>query len=238
MSGEFRGEIIGQVPAVRHLTRKTQTATILSGLLLAEAFFVLLVYANSQLLPGDWSGLLTPMLIYVALGTIALMLILFRNPGDPVEQLRADRFLLLLVAFAAGVGIAMSYLFGRLGEPAILGGVAQLQDIVFVGLFVAPIEEMLFRVALPLKWGWLLPAVVLFSVMHLGAYTASGLLYTQVSLAVSIVEVALIGGILWLINRYVGFGAAVGTHMAYDLTVLGAVGGFSVVAVHLQLVPV
>ncbi len=228
-------DIVGVVPAVRRISKRAVTAGIMTAMLLADLFFVLLVYANSQLLPGNWSPLLTPMMIYVGIGTIALLLIVAREKGEPSEDVRVDRFLLLLLASAAGTELLMAAAFGRIGLPSPLTGVAQLQDIVFVAFFVAPMEESLFRVALPLKWGWAVP-VVLFPVMHLGAYTASGLVVSDVPLISQIIEVGAIGLGLWFINRFVGFGASIGVHMAYDLSVLGAIGGFEVAAAHLQLV--
>lgn len=221
------------------------------GLLLILMISVWLLAVNgSTLLPGSWSNLEMPMLVYILMATVALGVFARASVVPVVSEGSVGRFAKTYGVFSALTFVVM-ILFLRLGPatPTPVTGTAQFQDIVFIALFVGPVEELFFRVVLPPFLGatyfsQMVFSSALFAGFHAAAYTASGVSWTGISLLEGLVEVALLGtlfyAIAWkrstgprsaIVPRY-GIAATAAIHTNYDLAVLGVI-GFLPAAAHL-----
>jgi len=112
--------------------------------------------------------------------------------------------------------------FGSVQQSEVLGTI--LTQVVFV----APVEELIFRWMLPnytfsampkrLKYIGLIGTQVTFAMFHFGVYGGSGYL----------LFIAFIIGMIWLCaarHPKLGIGFTMGSHMAYNLTVAGILVG-------------
>jgi hypothetical protein len=212
---------------------------------LVELLVFLAVLINSPILPGNWAPYLYPMLFYLVTLFGATLLFGFRRDllatGGTISE-----FLFRLGAFGGATWLVMSLVFFLQPGRVAISGTALLQNWVFVAIFVAPVEEALFRVTLPKVFGnWILGSIVFFALYHIPAYyiETGGL---GVGLVGALAQVAVLGFILWVVYAPqkdggllgMGYGASVGIHMVYDLFVMGAIGGLPLALAHLGLVPV
>jgi hypothetical protein len=202
-------------------------------LILVQLFFLLEANYNSPLFPGDWSSQVKGYTIFLFLDMFALGLIGFHpltHPGRPlrIQPYGYPGFAISFVAFAGLAWLLMSAIAylqhpGTSVAGSIYGDTERLQLFVFYGIFVGPTEELLFRVALPEELGWVIGACVAFPLFHLIAYTTGLTPVSGVNLWVQIFTDGGLGAGLWFLKDRIGYGAAVGFHVGYDLTLVGVI---------------
>jgi hypothetical protein len=231
------------LPAPIFSTDKTNRRALrlgLVGLLVTvQLFFYLETIVQSPIFPGNWGGLQGDFQFYLLLDALAFFVLGLSNRVDRIQRGSFAGFAVTYTFFAAGTWLLVCYLIS-VGQPAVapLSGTVRLQDFVFYGIFVGPSEELFFRVALPAHVpGGFVSANVAFAAFHVFAYSTSGT-SLGVSLGVALVEAFLIGVLLYAVYRYFGYGAAVGCHTAYDLSVAAVITIFGVTGLHLGLIPV
>jgi hypothetical protein len=238
--GEFH------VPAFGPLTStRIKTLGIIGLLLLAQLFIFLGMVVNvdrsgnSDLLPstGNWSGWEWSMVFYIFM-TLGAMILVNYTPDVSVVPKAKDisRFLINYSLWTFITWGLLTLIFPHGTGVAALTGTFRIQQFVFTSLFVAPTEELMFRVVLPrVLNSWILGSTVAFVIFHLSAYSteyASDLLSALTSLIILSV-------VLWAVYAFQirfktksgeevtiagGYGASTGAHAAYDLVVLGVLG--------------
>lgn len=227
-----------QAFSLKNLKQRGTRIGLVSTIILIQLFFYLESIVASPILPGDWTSFSGDFGFYLLFDVIALFILGTSNRIGKIQGGGFGGFSITYVLFAAGTWLLTAGLLSYGTAPTIpISQTTQLQDFVFYGIFVGPTEELLFRVALPphVPGGWV-TANIAFAVFHIFAYTSTGLtlgfeLYYQLFF------VFLLGVIFYFIYQYFGYGAAVGTHTAYDLATVGAIVlGFS--GLHLGIVPV
>lgn len=224
-------------------------------LIFAELVVYLIALNGSTLIPGNWSAFAPLMFVYLTINALSIG-VFAQNLSVPlILEGSTGRFLKVFVLFA-GIGWIASLLFlSRTvgGIPAPVGGTIAFQELLFIGLFVGPAEELLFRVVLPplvgkRYWSQLVLSSVAFAVFHIGVYTAAGVVWSPGALVFQLGWVAFLGGVFYAIDwkkvdprngamtpRW-GYPAGTGVHVAYDLSVLGVITGFAAAAGSLGLV--
>lgn len=231
-----------KVPAFGPLTSTRIRTLGVIGLLFTAQWFVWLstvVNTNSSgdstVFGGNWSVYNDPMLFYLIGMLFAMVLVNYVSDVSVVPKAKdISRFLINYSMWTFVTWGILSLIFPNGAGAAPLTGMARFQNLVFVSLFVAPTEELLFRVVLPrVLNSWILGSVVAFTLFHLSAYTLS---YNGPSLIAGFISLMLLGVILWLVysfqirirtKRYgtvvinSGYGGSTGLHAAYDLFVLG-----------------
>ena len=221
------------------LNKKSVRLGLVGLLTIVQVFFYLETIVQSPIFPGNWGQFQVDYQFYILLDALSFFILGLTAKADRIQRGGFAGFAITYVFFAAATWLLVTYLIS-LGQPRLppISGVAQLQDLVFYGVFVSVTEELFFRVALPprLPGKWI-TANVLFAIFHVFAYSVTGT-SLGVSLAVALTEAFVFGCIFfWIFKRW-GYGAAVGTHCAYDLSVSGAIGLFGVTGLHMGLVPV
>jgi membrane protease YdiL (CAAX protease family) len=244
------------VPAFGPLTSpKIRTLGIVGLLFLAQIFVWLSTVVNvntsgdSALLPssGNWSpwGLDMEFYLITMLGT--MILVGYTDVSVVPKTKDISRFLISysIWTFVAWGVLTLIYPHGT-GVTA-LTGTLRFQQLVFTSLFVAPTEELLFRVVLPkVLNSWILGSVVAFTLFHLSAYSIE----YPAEIISALISVIALGFILWFIYDFQlkyktkhgtdllvvgGFGGSTGFHSGYDLVVQGVLGpllrGFGLVAI-------
>jgi len=124
----------------------------------------------------------------------------------------------VILIYAYGLGVQ----FGSVQQSEVLG------IILTQAVFVAPVEELMFRWMIPsysyavlpkrFKVIGLIGSQVAFSVFHMGVYQSS----------VFPLVIAFVIGMIWLVaarNPRLGIGFTIGSHIAYNLTVAGIMVG-------------
>lgn len=222
-----------------------------AGLLAFIGLLMLVIWVavldNSPVLPGNWSAYLPDMTFYFGTYGFAMILIALRRDllADTASTIRS--FVFRLGAFTGITWLILSLIFFAEGTSAVtvLTDTERLQTFVFVGFFVAPVEELLFRLVLPrFLNSWIWGSVIIFTLFHIPAYVLETGSW-GVPLIASLAEAAILGFILWLVYAPKkdggilgqGYPATLGIHFAYDVIILGAVSGIPLAVVHLGLVP-
>jgi len=233
------------VPAFGPLTSpKIRTLGIIGLLFLVQIFIWLSTVVNvnssgdSALLPstGNWSSYSNFMLFYIVTMLGAMILVGYTEVGVVPKTKDISRFLISysIWTFIAWGALTLIYPHG-VGITA-LTGASRFQQFIFTSVFVAPTEELLFRVVLPrVLNSWVLGSVVAFTLYHLSAYSVE----YPANLIPSLITLAVLGAILWFIYDFQlrfkrkhgddllivgGFGGSTGFHSAYDLVVQGVLG--------------
>jgi hypothetical protein len=233
-------------------------AISLRGLiLLAELVFVLFALTNSPILGGGWAPYLDDYFFYIALFAVAIVIegsvvavpdrrrfarpsrrAKFAIPEDERPGWTTKfAFNFGIILFLGTVAVALAFTFLHVATT-VVSGQARITGIVYILLFVAPVEEFMFRVVLPERIGWLLGSVILFALFHLGTYTAMGGGLTT-SVLFNLAEAAVFGFLLFALydlknakgERRVGYGGIVPIHALWDLVQLSFLGGFSLTLV-------
>lgn len=136
-----------------------------------------------------------------------------------------------IVLLFYGVWLQVEFPVVAVGQ---IGGIVLTQM-----LFVAPSEELVFRLAIPnilksmfVKQAWILPIIysqTIFAMFHITAYQGN----------ITGMFVAFVIGMLWYFacripfedadgkKRPIGIGLTIGSHVAYNLTVGGVLAGFN-----------
>jgi Type II CAAX prenyl endopeptidase Rce1-like len=212
-------------------------------ILMVQLGIYVAVIDNSTILPGNWASYFAPMTFYLFTFFAALFLLALRRDVLVATSITITSFVLRLSAFSAATWVIMSLAYLATNGVSPLADTVRLQDFVFVGFFVAPVEELFFRVALPkVLNSWILGSVIGFTLYHIPAYylQTGGL---NVGLLTSLTFAAVLGIILWLVYApakdggilNMGYGATVGIHLTYDLFILGALGGVPLLLTHAAL---
>ena len=248
--GLFRVPALGSLSSTR-----IRTLGIIGLLFLAEVFVFLGTVVNqttsgdSTLLPGtgNWSAWEWDMVFYIFLTLGAMVLVLYIDPNDvSVVPKRKDISMFLLnYALWSILGwgaLTLIYPHGIMGVS--LTPTERIQQFVFTSLFVAPTEELMFRVVLPrVLNSWILGSVVAFVIFHFSAYSqeyASGFIPAILSLVI-------LSFVFWFVYDFKltfktkhgkeiviagGYGSSTGLHAVYDLFVFGVIkallGGFGI----------
>lgn len=224
-------------------------------LVLAQLIFLLIATNQSTVIPGDWAPFLAGMELYLLMSSLAIGVFLQGTTVPAILEGNLGRFLKTFV-IAAGVFwvLTLVFLSGTTnGVPEPVNGTFAFQYLIYVGVFIGPTEELLFRVVLPpllskTYLGQLVWSSLGFAFFHIGAYTAAGVQWTPETLFFQLAQVAFLGGVFfWVAWKSVdprtgarqarwGYAAATGAHTAYDLTVLGVISGLGSVAAAAGLV--
>ncbi len=218
-------------------------------LILAELIVFLMALNGSTFIPGDWAPFVPLMSIYLTLNALSIG-VFSQNVSVPlILEGNTGRFLKVFVVFSALTWILTLLFLSQTigGIPAPVSGTVAFQELLFIGLFVGPTEELFFRVVLPpilgkRYWTQLVLSSLAFAIFHIGAYTAAGVTWTPEVLSSQLLQVGVIGGILYAVGwktvdsvsgtmqpRF-GYPAMAGAHVAYDLSVLGVISGLGVAA--------
>jgi hypothetical protein len=244
------GYLLRRIPQVDAGPARGRTLGVVGVIVLFQLVVLLLTVNQSPFLPGNWGPLLQAEQVYLTMALFAGAVFYF-NPKVPlISEGSIGWFLTLYVGFAMTTTLVLSLIFVHSGAtvPIPVSGTQKIQTALFIGLFVGPVEELLFRVVLPPLFVGKLKgqaadvaaaagSSILFGLFHLPAYSVATATVSPLQLGSNVVLAVLLGLLLYIIYRSVGFGANVGVHVAYDLTVLGVIGGLSVAAAHLGLVP-
>jgi Type II CAAX prenyl endopeptidase Rce1-like len=231
----FRGPVTAFPPgssgAGAKLAAQFNTITVFALLLLAMAFFLLLGLNNSTLLGGVWSCWTPTYTFYIILALIGMGVAGGVSATPLMLPGSGWNFLRWFGVWAGGTWAVMSAMvhFGliSIGQTSGLCG-NQISQFVWVVVFVAPVEEFVFRVVLPPRIGWVLGSVVLFAIFHTSVYLA---LLGISALPGALIYAGVLGGILYAVynardrngDRIFGYGGSVGMHAAIDLTTLGII---------------
>ncbi|HEY1198444.1 MAG TPA: hypothetical protein VGG32_06935 [Thermoplasmata archaeon] len=200
---------------------------------------------SSPILPGSWSGYSNQMLFYLITMLFSMILIGYTTDLSLVPKYKdVSRFLINYGLWTFVSWLALSLIYPGGPGVAALTGTDRIQTLVFISLFVAPAEELLFRVVLPrLLNSWILGSVVLFSGYHFAAYLVSYSSESLIVVATGLIEVAILGVVLWFIYSFVfrvktrsgavvainsGYGGSTGFHAAWDLFVSGVLPGLPI----------
>jgi hypothetical protein len=211
-----------------------------------DSLFCASTVGCSPLLPGNWASLEPSFFYDILLDLFALGMIAALPRVLPGYNLRIQPggfagFGLTYVLFAiAAWGVTAALLVysgGGLGG-SVLNDTTRLQEFVNYGIFVGPSEELFFRVAFVPYAGWPISAGVVFALFHAFAYSTGPGGLTGVPFLVAMLEAGVLGIAFYFIFDRFGWGAAVATHTAYDLTVAGVIVFSSGLALHLALFPV
>lgn len=248
--GGFVGD--KNIPAVsaKGFRGKTYGAFVLVGFI--ELAVYLTAVVDPQLLPGNWTPLVPAMTFYL-FSTFFALFIVGRD-----SQLLGGSLDSFLIRFSIGAALTWGLLtvvaYAGSGGPAAvpLAGGAKLQTLMFTGFFIAPVEELLFRVAAPRYFGWLMGSSVLFALYHVPVVILENPHASWHSMVSNIAFLALMGVVLWFaytLKRPVirfrgvsyslgGYGFSLGIHFLYDVFVYGAVLGLPLALVHLGIFPI
>lgn len=212
----------GKVPAFRGLSSTGKGVGALVFVGIGQLMLYLTTTVNPTLLPGNWGSLVTGMEFY--LFSILFAFILVIGSKEPIlAGGTLDQFLL---RFAVGGGATYAVLWAisfanPVGPGTLLGGGSQLQWILYLGFFVAPTEELLFRAALPRNVGWVMGSVILFSVYHIPAYLLEGGTTSLSAILPNLVTVGVLGFVFWVVYEKFGLAFSIGAHFLYDVVTVG-----------------
>lgn len=230
-------------PTVTVERRGMRTIGLLSMILIVQFFIYLSVIDQSVILPGnwptDWQPRATGMLFYIFLfvGMMVLNIAIPRKIGSRAAGTVAS----FLIPFAAGgfgvwflttlaVTFDPSFFVSSLPPP---NTGAKFASLTFTILFVAPTEELMFRVVLPGlavykgKSYWWVPSIIGFMAFHIPYYANASVGLPPVVFVGHLVIVGALGGLLYLIYQRFGFGAAVGFHGGFDLAANNVIGSLA-----------
>lgn len=223
---------------------------VLLGLALAMVTLLLVVVDNSPIVPGLVGGGTNyepGMVFYLFLLTAVAFPAIGFAPSVHTNRTAVNLasggsltrfgmsygttgFLAWLVLGLAGMALGVVYV------P--LSGADRLGVLVFDAVFVSAVEEVTFRLALPLVMNPWVSTSILFPLAHLPLDVA--IYGTNVELlAAAFLQRAIAGAVLWLIYSRVNLAAAMAAHMTYDAYLQGGLPmGAPLGLVHLGLVPV
>lgn len=224
---------------------------------MGELVVYLIALNGSTLIPGNWATFAPLMLVYLTINALSIGVFTQGLAVPIILEGSTGRFLKVFVLFAALGWIAtLLFLTGSVGGiPKQIDGTVAFQQLLFIGLFVGPSEELLFRVVIPPLVGktyvtQLVLSSVAFAIFHIGAYTAAGITWSPNQLAFQLGFVAFLGGLFYIVDwravnpktgamepRF-GVPSSTGLHVAYDLSILGVITGLSAAAAALGLVSV
>jgi hypothetical protein len=220
-------------------TKKLLRIGLIGGLFTVQLFFWLETIVQSPILPGNWSSLGGTYQFYLLLDAGSFFFLGLSNRVDNVQNGSFAGFAITWFVFALVTWFAVTVLLLYYAQTSVpISGTDRLQDFVTYGIFVGPSEELFFRVALPphIPGGWL-SSNIAFAVFHVFAYTVSGE-SLGVPLFSQLFQVFVLGVLFYFIYKKWSYGADVGVHTAYDLTVTGAISAFGFSALRLGLIPV
>lgn len=221
--------------------KRTLRLTFLGVLIGIQLFFYLATLFSQTFLPGNWTVLSPDFLYYLLLDVLALFLMGgFRYQNKVIQPAGAGGFLITFPLWATITFLLMTIAFAStVSTVTPLTLTEKIMDLVLYGIFVAPTEELLFRVALPpvlSGYGGWVTAQIIFAGFHFLELTATGqgIVGPVIDQAV---EIFGLGLLLYAVFHYFGYGAAVGFHFAWDATIAGALGVGVFAGFHLGLVP-
>lgn len=223
----------GAAAAKRALGSAASTRGKLMGLVMAVAFVDVLLYLdvvdNSALIPGLTSAYGPDMVFYLFLLSAVAMPIIGFAPavhtnrsavnlatGGSVWRFARDYaatgFLAWLVLGLAAFGLGVDYVA--------LPGAERLGTLIVDAAFVSAVEEITFRMALPLVMNTWVVQLVFFPAAHLFVDFASGSPTLPV-VAADWVQRAVAAVILWYLYDRFGLGVAMAAHASYDMFLEG-----------------
>ncbi len=251
--------VVGRVPAFGELkvpafgpltSTRIRTLGVIGLLFLVQLFVFVGMIVNvnqsgdSDLLPstGNWSVWAYPMLFYILMTLGAMILVNYTSDVSVVPKVKdISRFLINYSLWTFVTWGVMTLIFPHGTGVTPLTGASRIQQLVFTSLFVAPTEELMFRVVLPrVLNSWILGSVVAFVLFHISAYSTE---YSGDFLS-AVAGLIILSFVLWAVYAFEirvktkqgeavivgGYGASTGLHDAYDLIVLGVLrpllGGF------------
>lgn len=218
---------------------KGKTLGIVGLLLFIELFFYLIAVDNSPLIPGSLNVYETGMLFYLVTAGIALSVLGFSTKIRVIDGLGPSQFLwrFSVTAFAAW-GLMTVVIVATGSSVSAVNDNSRIGLVVFTFAFIAPVEELTFRVAAPAVMPWWLGSVVMFAVYHIPAEFAIYGTANTTNVVAAVFELMIAGIVLWYIYKRFGFGSAVAAHGIYDAVLTGAIGVLPLSWVHLGLVPI
>lgn len=249
-------------PNVIPFTAGKKTLGAFVFIILVEFVIFADVAGGSTFLPGNWTPYLAPIEFYIAFAFFGLLLLLLLRGLPASLTVPAGRFVFQLSALSGATWLVMTVVSSFGGTGPVLPEVQRIQEFLFMGFFVAPVEELLFRVVLPIvlrnanvpektpgAQGWILGSVVLFGLFHIPAYFIEGGSDLSV-LASDVLQAMVMGLVLWFVYSYKfelkvrgktyelngGYGGSTGVHLTYNLFVLGVISALPIAAAHLAVV--
>ena len=206
------------IPAI-NLQLKGKRLGLVGILIFFQLFFFLETVVQSPIIPGNWTAYQLPMEFYLILTAVGMFLLGYGTKPLSIQKGGIGEFMLMFSVFGAAAWLLVAVLDHG---GAALSGIDRIQLFVFVLIFVAPSEELVFRVALPPYVGWLIGSGIMFGIFHIFAYSVAG--PSGPILIIQLVEAMILGVLFYFIYQRWGYGAAVGVHAGYDLAVLGVLG--------------
>lgn len=235
------------IPAFGTLTSPRVRVLGIIGLLFLLQLFVWLgtvintnASGDSALLPGtgNWTLWSNVMLFYLVMNLFSMILVNYT--GDVAVVPKAKDISMFLVNYSlwtvVGWGI-LTLIFPHGTGVTMLLGTGRIQQFTIISLFVAPSEELMFRVVLPrVLNSWFLGSTVAFTIFHLSAYSVE---YSGSEFIPGLISLVLMSFVLWGVYAFQlrirlkggkeavinsGFGGSVGLHQVYDCFVLGVLG--------------
>lgn len=212
---------------------KRHVIGLVGVILLLQVFMFLGAEQASWILPGNWTPFV-PIFNFFLQTTFAAIFFLIlprKNGTSPLEDIKEFSFRDFLRNYALVFGLTWIAVLGifivgfhETLKP--LADVTRLQQFVYVFIFVAPTEELLFRVALPKHFPWWATSGIGFAVYHLWAYSLQVPIGDIQALLSQMLWAGILGIVFYAIYTKYGYGGAMGAHGAYDGVVLGALGTF------------
>jgi membrane protease YdiL (CAAX protease family) len=221
---------------------------VLGGILLFQVILYLAVVDYSASLPFDLTPDANGIVFYILLMFVAVLFLLAVSKSDIFQGGTWGRFLTrYAIAGAIGWVLISGVEAAYGGTSVVVSGAQRLALIAFLGVYVAPTEEILFRMALPAilaqkaspRLSWFVSCAILFPIAHTFAYLSTYGSFAGTEVLVAMIEAAIAGVVLWYIRVYAGLGAAIASHFVYDASILGALGALPLaLTTHFSLVPI
>ena len=202
---------------------------------MAELGLYLAAIVNPGILPGNWTPLV-PDMEYYLFASIFAMLFIAISGKYPAGGTEVSAFLTRFSMGAALTWVAVTVLFYYSIHSTPLTGGTKIEYLLFTGFFIAPVEELLFRVALPPRWGWFVASSLAFAAFHIPIYLLESGATVDGFLG-NLIQPAIMGVVLWFAYRWKGLPFSMGIHFAYDAFVYGELLGLPLAAAGLGLVP-
>ena len=155
------------IPAI-NLQLKGKRLGLVGILIFFQLFFFLETVVQSPIIPGNWTAYQLPMEFYLILTAVGMFLLGYGTKPLSIQKGGIGEFMLMFSVFGAAAWLLVAVLDHG---GAALSGIDRIQLFVFVLIFVAPSEELVFRVALPPYVGWLIGSGIMFGIFHIFAYS-------------------------------------------------------------------
>lgn len=225
-----------------------KTLGVIGILVIAQLFIIVGIADNSPLLPGNFQPYEYAIALYIGIFALCLGMLAYTGALKTLLGMPATGFMLRMALWGAATWVVLTLLFSFGSSVSPILGSERVQLFILDAVFVAPVEELAFRVTFPavLPGGWFMWSVVGFALFHSFAYAVTyGASLSQ--FAPELVVPGVMGAVLWFVYRlgpkgqagkWGGYAGCLAVHLVYDLFVLGVISGLPLALAHLGLVPI